>query len=127
MKTMLWAAVAATILIAGAAAAATPAQDCASRKNKEAGKYVQCRQKAEAKFALKDDAAARATALQRCGDKLAANWTKIETRAAGACPTIGGLAAVEQFLDTATGDVAESLAGGPLVNRGHRQDRKSVV
>ena len=121
MTTMLWAAVAATILIAGAAAALTPAQDCASRKNKEAGKYVQCRQKAEAKFALKPDAAARTTALQRCSDKLAANWTKIEARAAGACPTIGGLVAVSQFLDTATGDVAEALAGGPLVNRGHRQ------
>lgn len=121
MKTTLWAAVAATMLFAGAALAVTPAQDCASRKNKAAGKYVQCRQKAEAKLAVNGDAAARATALQRCADKLAASWTKIEAKAGGACPTVGGLAAVKQFLDTATGDVATALAGETLVNRGHRQ------
>jgi len=120
MKTTLWAAVAAAMLLAGTALAATPAQNCASRKNKEAGKYVQCRAKAEATFALKADPALRALALQKCADKLAANWTKMETRAAGACPTLGGRNAVQQFLDTAVADVATSLAGGPLVDRGHR-------
>ena len=120
MKTTLWAAAAAAMLLTGTALAATPAQDCASRKDKEAGKYVQCREKAEAKLALTGDVAGRASALQKCADKLAANWAKIESKAGGACPTQGGLAAVEQFMDTSTGDVAASLAGGPLVNRGHR-------
>lgn len=120
MKTSVWAVLAATMLLAGSALAATPAQDCASRKNKEAGKYVQCRAKAEAKFALKGDDAVRTIALQRCAAKLGTNWVKIETRAGGACPTVGGLSAVQQFLDTSSKDVATSLAGGPLVNRGHR-------
>lgn len=120
MKTSPWAAVAVALLLAGTALAATPAQDCASRKNKEAGKYVQCREKAQAKFVLKSDPAVLAIALQKCADKLAGNWTKIESAAGGACPTQGGLPAVVQFLDTTSADVATALAGGPLVDRGHR-------
>ena len=44
-----------TLLLAGTALATTPAQKCESGKNKEAGKYGYCRQKAEAKFATTGD------------------------------------------------------------------------
>lgn len=54
---------AALLLGAAAVHAATPAQNCRSAKNKTAGKYAYCRQKAEAKFATAVDAIARTDAL----------------------------------------------------------------
>ena len=49
MTRTLWTAAAAALLLAGTALAATPGEKCESDKNKEAGKYAKCRQKAEAK------------------------------------------------------------------------------
>jgi hypothetical protein len=120
MTTKLWTAVAVTLLLAGTALAGTPAQDCESRKNKEAGKYLKCRHKAEARLALGGAPQAGAIALQKCADKYAENWLKIEGKARGACPSTGDLTAVRQYLDTASTDVANALSGEPLTGDGHR-------
>ncbi len=108
------AGVALALLLAGPALAATPAQNCESNKNKEAGKYSSRRQKAESKFALDGDTAKRTAALQKCLTKYAAKWPALEAKAAGACPTNGDQADVQAFIDTHTDSVAAALAGGPL-------------
>ncbi len=118
-----WTAAAAVLLLAGSALAGTPAQNCESNKNKEAGKYAECRQKAEAKFALTSDDAARTAAFQKCSDKYGLRWPAIEDRAGGACPSAGDQTAIQQYLDTATTDVAAALAGGSL--RGQAQPLKT--
>jgi len=108
-------AVALALVFAGTAVAKpTPAQQCESGKNKEAGKYAYCRQKAESKYAITGDATARATAFQKCLDKYDDKWPKLEAKAAGTCPSTGDQTAIRTYLDTATTDVAAALAGGTL-------------
>jgi hypothetical protein len=117
MTRTVWAAAAAALLFAGTAPAATPGQSCESGKNREVGKYVTCRQKAEAKLALSGDATARARAFQKCADKLAARWPQIESRAGGTCPSTGDQSVIQQYVDTATTEVATALAGGVLAGQ----------
>lgn len=117
MMIVKWAAPAAVLLlVAGVAQAVTPAEKCETSKNKEAGKYAYCRQKAEAKFATTGDGAARTTALQKCLDKYSAKWPGLEDKAVaagGACPSTGDQTAIQQLLDETTDDVASRLGGGP--------------
>jgi len=120
MMRKLCTAAAVTLLLAGTALAGTPAQDCEARKNKEAGKYLKCRHKAEARLALGGTQSAADVALQKCADKYAANWLKIESKARGACPSRDDVAAVRQYLDTASTDVAAALSGEALTRDGHR-------
>lgn len=120
MNGTLWAAAAAAMLLTGTALAATPAQNCASNKNKEAGKYAGCRQSAEAKFVLTGDDAARTAALARCAEKYEVRWPQIEDQAGGTCPSTGDQTAIQQHLDTTTTDVAAALAGGLLAGQAQR-------
>ncbi|HZR81812.1 MAG TPA: DUF1566 domain-containing protein [Candidatus Binatia bacterium] len=115
----LWAA-AAVLVIAGAARAATPTVKCEIDKNKEAGKYVECRQKAEAQLARTGNIPTYYSSRQKCADKYAIKWSAIERRSAGACPSTGDQNAIKQYLDTASADVATELAGGTLAGQGHR-------
>jgi len=113
--------VATAILLAaaGMALAATPAEKCASGKNKEAGKYAFCRQKVEAKFAAGGDAAARAAGLQQCLDKYAAKWPLLEAKAAAAgeaCPSTGDLGTIQGVIDAHATNIATALGGGALSN-----------
>jgi len=117
MHRIRWAAAAATLLLAGAALAATPAQNCRSNKNKEAGKYAGCRQKAEAKFLQTGDYGVRAAALARCAESFAVRWPQIEDQAGGTCPSTGDEIAIQQYLDTATGNVAAALLGEMLAGQ----------
>jgi hypothetical protein len=114
MTNLRWAAPAAVVLLmAGAARAVTPADMCESDKNKEAGKYAYCRQKAEAKFARTGDGAARTAGLQKCLDKYTKKWPSIEAKAYGACTSRGDQTTIQQLLDDTTDDVASRLGGGP--------------
>lgn len=106
--------VALAVLGASIAQAATPAEICESGKNKEAGKYSYCRQKAEAKYATTGDAGARAAAQQKCLDKYNAKWPVIESKAGGACPSTGDQAAIQGAADEYTDNIATALAGGTL-------------
>jgi hypothetical protein len=119
MTRTLWTAAACVTLLGGTALAATPADRCESAKNKEAGKYIDCRQKAESKLALTGDGAAYALALQKCVDKYGERWPLHESKAQGACPSANDQAAIQRYLDTASADVAAKLAGGTLADRGH--------
>jgi hypothetical protein len=105
------------LMAAGAPAAVTPAQKCQQGKNKQAGKYAYCRQKAEAKFATTGDGGARTEALQKCLDKYAAKWPALEQKAADAgdpCPSTGDQGTIQTCLDGVTTGVADALAGGAL-------------
>lgn len=102
------------LLVGSAQGAPTPAQKCQSGKNIAAGKYADCRQKAEAKFALSLDGVKRAQDLTRCQTKLQATWTKLEATAiaqGGSCPSSGDVTPVQSALDLQSGTLAISLAG----------------
>jgi hypothetical protein len=114
MTRALCTAVAAALLIAGSALAATPGERCESAKNKEAGKYAACRQKAEAAYALTGDATRRSVTLAKCDAKYGRNWPAIESKAGGTCPSTGDQTAIHLYLYTATAEVATALAGGEL-------------
>jgi hypothetical protein len=114
MARTLWATTAAALLLAGAALAATPGEKCESSKNREAGKYAECRQKAEATFALTGNAAVRTLRLARCADTYGGKWPAIESKAGGTCPSTGDQTEIQQYLDAATTEVAAALAGGDL-------------
>jgi hypothetical protein len=97
--------------------AASPSQTCQSAKNKLAGAYASCREKAEAKFAITGDATRRTAALQSCLDRYNLKWPLTESRAGGAgvpCPSVGDQNAIQDVTDTYTNNVATALAGGML-------------
>jgi hypothetical protein len=117
MRTLLIVLVIAQLAMATAASAgATPAQVCQSSKNKLAGQYDYCRQKVESKFALTGDGAARTTALTKCLDKYNLKWPPTESKAGGACPSVGDQAAIQAAVAAETANLATALGGGPLEN-----------
>lgn len=70
-----------------AVSALTESDKCATQKMKVAGKYVSCRMNEEAKAIKKGTA----PDFSKCNTKFADKWDKIESKAAGACPTEGDL------------------------------------
>lgn len=113
--TMGWALT--LLLCAGAAqAAGDPADKCEAAKNAAAGGYVACLAKAQAKFVAGGgvDTAKYDAAVAKCGEKLGSKWTKAEEKAAGACPSSGDHATIDDFLSQCLGDTRTALAGGEL-------------
>jgi hypothetical protein len=113
----------ALVLATSGAQAADPVLQCQSAKNKAAGSYAACRQKAEANLANNGDTAKYATAIGKCASKFSDAWTKAETKAASkgvACldgaPTAPPFKAV---IDRHTDTVAAALGGGPAVGCGN--------
>lgn len=118
----------ASLLVLGAAAwighasgahAATVPQQCQATKNKAAGTYAACRQKAEAALATSGNATKYGTAIGKCESKLTSTWSKAEATASGkggACSD--GAPTGQQFktvIDRHTTTVAAALAGnGPV-------------
>ena len=104
--------------IATSAGAFDPAQTCRKGKNQLAGKYAQCRQKAEGALALSGDAATYASALDRCATSFTQQWTRLETRTAAkppyTCPTVDDVDTMSARIEAYTTNVATALAGGPL-------------
>jgi hypothetical protein len=97
--------------MAGTAAALSPADKCEAAKNKVAGKYAFCRQKAEAKAIKTGDPVDYST----CDEKYSDKWTQAEATAGmGVCPTEGDETAMQSFITQHTDDVAAALNGGPL-------------
>jgi Protein of unknown function (DUF1566) len=110
-------AMAAVALTSAPASAATPAQNCQSAKNKEAGKYEGCRQKAEAKFATSLDGVKLAADQSTCLTKYQAKWPALEAKAiaqGGACPSVGDQAAIQGAIDQHTTNIATAVGGGVL-------------
>lgn len=96
--------------------AAAPGPQCRSTKNKVAGSYAACRQKAEAKLATSGSVLKYDAAIGKCQTKFNDSWGKAEAKAAGACPD--GAPTAPQFeavIDRHTDTVAAALAGnGPV-------------
>jgi hypothetical protein len=113
-----WMAGVALVVSVTAVAAATPAQKCEASKNKAAGKYADCRHKAEAAFAMTPDLARLTVDLGRCGAKYDRIWPRLEAQAAaqgGACPSVGDQVPIRERIAHDSGVVATALAGGPLL------------
>jgi hypothetical protein len=112
------------LLFAAAGAHATdPVPQCQSAKNKAAGSYAACRQKAEAKLASNGDVAKYTASIAKCETKFSDAWTKAETKAAAksvACldgaPTALPFKAV---IDRHADSVAVALGGGAAVGCGN--------
>ena len=132
------------LLLAATAAQAglTAAAKCEALKNKEAGKYAFCLEKAQMKL-VKTRGACSMTAtttcyrdddcpptetctkdttkydqlVGKCDEKLSTDWSKWEsnaTNAGGSCPTTGDEAAVQSFVEAHTSVVGSALGGGAL-------------
>ena len=102
-----------------AQAASTPAQKCAAGKNKTAGKYAACREKAEAKLAATGDTSTYTGALDKCETRFSTDWQKLEHTAmvAGAqCPADGTV--IKGKTDTYTDSVAALVAGMRFTDNG---------
>jgi len=110
-------------LTVSSALAANPVLACQSSKNKIAGSYAACRQKAEATLATNGDTAKYGIAIGKCTTKFSTAWDKAEAKAAAksvACldgaPTA---AAFQPVIDRHTDTVAAALGGGPAVGCGN--------
>ena len=116
----LTALVAVTLLFgASGARAATAARKCQASKNKAAGKYVACRQNAEAKLASTGDTTKYDAAIIKCETKYQTAWQKAEQKAVNAgsaCTTTGDETGVKTVTDGYSGNIATALGGGGLVD-----------
>jgi len=92
---------------ATSAQAGDPAVKCRAGKLKEAGKYGFCRFKAQTKAVKKGTT----PSFTKCDDKLTDKWTKLETKAAGACPTQGELETARSEATDHSNSVTAALAG----------------
>jgi hypothetical protein len=105
------AALAVVFLSVTVAHAADPAVKCESGKLKEAGKYSNCRLKADSKAVKKGVAAD----YSKCESKFADKWSKTETKAGpGICPSEGDQVNMDARITTDAAEIATLLAGGSL-------------
>ncbi|MBI5504181.1 MAG: DUF1566 domain-containing protein [Deltaproteobacteria bacterium] len=110
-KTMMAVAVAGLVLTAvSALAAAPPADKCEASKNKTAGAYYSCREKAEATAITK----AATPDYSKCSTKFDSSWDKAETAGAGACPDTVLTAPVNTYIAAQAAEAASVVAGAPI-------------
>jgi hypothetical protein len=96
---------------AGAAlAAADPADKCEASKNKTAGAYYSCREKAESKAITK----ALPADYSKCTATFDDKWDGAETTGAGACPDTVMTAPMNAFIAAQAADAALVIAGAPI-------------
>ncbi len=121
----------------------TSAARCEGLKNKEAGKYALCLEKAQMKLVTtpgvcsttastvcyRDDECPGGetcdkdttkynTLVDRCDQKLSNQWTKWEANAGASCPTTGDEAIVQNEVASAAAVVATRLSGVRFVDNG---------
>src|SRR5262245_2055141 len=83
--------------------AASEAEKCEAAKNKAAGKYAFCRQKAEAKAIKTGDP----VDYSKCDTNYSTKWASAE--GGGMCPTTGDQAAMQSCITAHTNRVAAAL------------------
>jgi hypothetical protein len=103
MKAIL--AVVVVLAMPAIATAVTDAQKCQAAKNKIAGKYAFCRQKAFAKSVKKGIP----PDFTKCVEKFDDKWNKTELKLGTACPTLGDGADIRQHIEHCTLGVASIL------------------
>jgi len=96
------------LLLAAQAQAISDADKCEAAKNKIAGKYAFCRQKAEAKAIKTGDP----VDYTKCDTNFTTKWGTAETNGGGMCPTNGDDAAIQACITAHTDDIAAALNGG---------------
>jgi hypothetical protein len=119
MKFRLLSFIAALLLVTSVArAAGTPEQKCQSGKNKAAGKYAACLQKAEAKVVVTGDITKYNATISNCETKFASTWQKLidsATAAGATCPDAPLTGAqFKTVIDEHSGNISTALAGGGL-------------
>jgi len=92
--------------------APTPTAKCQAEKLAASGKFVDCRLKAEATFALGGDAAKRATAITKCAGKLSAIFAAADAKYGGSCPTGEPPGAFEAHLGQCSDSTVAASGGG---------------
>lgn len=107
-RTVTWSALTLLIITVVRVHALTDAEKCEAAKNKIAGKYAFCRQKAEAK-AIKTGAAPD---FSQCDAKLGLKWGTAEANGGGMCPTNGDQSPMQGCITAHTGNVAAALSVG---------------
>ncbi len=108
-----WLVFGSSLFVGISALALSPEDKCEATKNKVAGKYAFCRQKAESK-AIKKGIAAD---FSKCDAKLGVQWTKAEAKAVKkgtSCTDNVSSVQVQAFVTTHTAAVATGLDGGGL-------------
>lgn len=97
-----------------ALAAPSLAALCQADKLAAAGKFVDCRLKAEATFARTSDAGKRATSIDRCALKLAASFAKADGKYGASCSTAPTPDDFESYLTQCSDQTTSATAGGVL-------------
>jgi Protein of unknown function (DUF1566) len=106
---VVWTACIAALMLSGTPAQAlSDADKCEAAKNRMAGKYAFCRQKAEAR-AIKTG---NAPDYAQCDAKLNQKWTSAEIVGGGMCPTNGDELSIQACIAAHTTGVATALNGG---------------
>ena len=101
-------------LWAGPVLAASPAEKCEAAKNKVAGKYAFCRQKAQAKAIKSGNPVDYST----CDTKFGEKWASAETDGGGMCPTSGDVTDVQDQVTADADFIALKVAGTRFVDNG---------
>lgn len=96
-----------TVLFGTQARALSAADKCEAAKNKIAGKYLYCREKAEAK-SIKTGTAPDYT---KCDAAFSLKWANAEAQAGGSCPTTGDQTPVQSCITTDALLLATALGG----------------
>ena len=109
-----FAVVTALVLVAVQAQALSDADKCEAAKNKIAGKYAFCRQKAEAK-AIKTG---MPPDFSKCDPKFSQKWMDAETNGGGMCPTNGDETVMQSCITAHADQVAAALNGGGTCGSG---------
>lgn len=106
-KMIPMAALAALLVMSGAAHAAGDREMCESAKLKASGKFTSCHLGTDAKAQTKGEAAV----YTKCDDSQASSFTKAEDKYGLDCPTTGDATPVNASLDSISSCVAGKLAG----------------
>ena len=99
---------------AASVSALDPGPKCEAAKNKIAGKYAFCRQKAEAK-AIKTGVPAD---YSKCDSKFTGKWATAETNGGGACPSTGDQTGIQNQITADSNLIALKLTGVRFVDNG---------
>ncbi|MGH7788796.1 MAG: DUF1566 domain-containing protein [Candidatus Binatia bacterium] len=115
MRRREWLALLATlVLVAAPVHAISDADKCEAAKNKIAGKYAFCRQKAEAKAIKKG----MVPDFSQCDAKFGPKWIDAETTGGGMCPTNGDQSATQSCITAHANEVAAALMSGGTCGSG---------
>ena len=101
-------------LCAGSAAGVTDAQKCEAALEKVAGKFAQCRLKAESRFSITGSVVGMTRAVATCAERLGRTYDTLFARWGGSCPATEPVGRFEAYLRQCTAESAAAAAGGSL-------------